>query len=258
MVAPAGADDGSQLQPSALVLVDYDNLYPEPPEDPISLLRHDFAAIARVLSDVVPNLELISIRLYGGWTHAARLSRHASDVQSIIGAADPFPMVHPQRPTVLHGSIELAVRLLCLPTVDLPDTVRPHLGLPHTRLAGAPVPMGCVQHPATCPATILRRFTRKGGGQCPSFGCPVTNRTAFVRLEQKMVDTMITCDALHACQHDGHAAMLVLTADIDLMPCLMAAAAMQTSKVHVGPARHWDPSEREALESVGAGVLELL
>lgn len=245
------------VRKSALVLVDYDNLYPEPPADPSSLLRHDILSIADSLARVVPDVEVIQLRFYGGWVMNGLLSRQASELSSALSVADPFPSRHPARSGVLHGSVELALTLLAVPNIDLGDTVRPRRGLSHVRLSGAPVPAGCVKHPTSCPATILRRFTRRWSSRCSATGCPVTNRDGFIRLEQKMVDTMLTCDALHACDRLGLSALAIMSTDVDLMPCLLSVAQSGRTSIQVGPASGWGEPQREALRQIGAHLMEM-
>jgi len=244
-------------RPTGLILIDFDNLYPEPPTDPSSLLRHDVLKATAELTRTIPSLEYISVRYYGGWLHGGVLSRDGSNVSAALRLVEPFPIPHPARASLLHGSVELATRLLALPDILLPDTVRSHEGLRHIRVAGAPVPPGCVSHPTSCPAVLLRRFSRARNSHCPVVDCPVTNSSAFVRLEQKMVDSMLTCDAIYGSDAIEVAALAVLSTDVDLMPGMLMAAARRRIPVWVGPSSGWDTGELATLAAAGALPLDV-
>lgn len=71
-----------------------------------------------------------------------------------------------------------------------------------------------------------------------------------------MVDTMLTCDALHACDRLGISALVILSRDRDLMPCVLSAALRRTIRVHIGPARAFE-AEREILGSIGAVLMDV-
>jgi hypothetical protein len=54
-------------------------------------------------------------------------------------------------------------------------------------------------------------------------GCAVINKTAFLSREQKMVDSLITCDAISCAE--TNAAVIVMSNDLDVLPGLAVAAS---------------------------------
>src|SRR5947199_413270 len=81
------------------------------------------------------------------------------ELKADLHLADPFPFQHPDSKRILHGSLDLATELLALPGISLGDTLRRRSGALHVQLSSSPVPVGCIEHPAVCPARIVRRFT---------------------------------------------------------------------------------------------------
>jgi hypothetical protein len=77
-----------------------------------------------------------------------------------------------------------------------------------------------------CPAKILQKFTTRPTRSCPVEACPVTAFTAFTTREQKMVDTMMTCDLLDLAHDEDVIGLAVVTADSDLLPPLIHARSL--------------------------------
>lgn len=208
------------VQPSALVLVDYDNVFRGSVGE--SELRHELNRLVGLAVDESSDEIQIVVRLYGGWTAGGALSRRGSEVARTASMADPFPMIIRKR--VIRGSVELARSLISDPSVIFDDTYRRRTSPPRLRLSGSP-PMGCAEDD-TCPAKILMSFTKGPGRTCPSAVCSVSSASAFVVHEQKMVDTMLTCDLMQGAQDAEVVAIFIVSDDTDFIPPLVASAKL--------------------------------
>lgn len=209
---------------ACLVLVDYDNAFP-----PSSALSDEEIAleVSRWLRDLSARHETVGrfdIRLYGGWYDASDLSRHGSEVARVMTAMPQFPTVL-RDGRILRGDITLAVSPLAAGhTSPLLGTYRQRGSLPRIRLSRQPYPDACAKIDATCPAAILKSFTKHSGRACPVESCTLVASDAFVVHEQKMVDTLLATDILTV----GHlptaySAVVVVSGDSDFVPPLLAA-----------------------------------
>lgn len=154
------------------------------------------------------------------------LTSLGSDVAAGAAAADPFPIAIKAQSRIVHGEVQLAHQLSIAPHVDLGDTSRRRGGPPRLRLNGSPLPSGCLESLEACPARILHKFTKSPARACPVEACPVTAETAFLTREQKMVDTLMTCDLLDLAHDEDVVALAVVTADSDLLPPLIHAQSL--------------------------------
>jgi hypothetical protein len=240
----------------ALILVDYDNLFPaghagvEP-----SALRHALLEAITHALDLAPHVGFVRIRLYGGWTDAAGLTSAASRVLTAVGLADPFPCILPGGRAVLHGTIGLATSLIELPGMDFAETYRTRLGPPRLRVNGSPHPDGCVADSTSCPALLLKRFTKGPGRTCPAPSCDVTSAMAFAVHEQKMVDTLMACDLIAAAEAADVAVVLVATGDTDLLPPILMAARRAFGSVTVfTQTPSWRPEHAAVFKASGVSL----
>jgi uncharacterized LabA/DUF88 family protein len=238
--------------PSALVLVDFDNLFPSAVHE--SELRHVLMRLIELAAQAAPVETSVSVRLYGGWTASGTLSRRGSEVALVASQADPFPMII--RRNFVRGSVELAQSLRSEPSLVFEDTYRRRNAPPRLRLAASP-PDGCVDSDG-CPAKILVRFTKGPGRICPADSCSVSAGSAFTVHEQKMVDTMLSCDLLQGAPDPEVAAILVVSDDTDFVPPLLAAAQLCRGTIAVlAPNGTLGASAKRLLTSKGVQVLEL-
>lgn len=239
-------------QPAALLLIDFDNLFPDDVAD--SELRH---VLMRLIASTVrfcPVDATVSVRLYGGWTANGMLSRRGSEIASMVAQADPLPMVLDG--DLVRGSVELAQSLRSEPAIVFDDTYRRRNAPPRLRLAKSP-PNGCVDS-QICPARILARFTRGVGKLCPGDGCSVTAGTAFTVHEQKMVDTLLACDLIQGAADPDVAAIVVVSDDTDFVPPLLTAAMLKTAMIAaLGPNGTFGCPIRVLLTSNDVHVLDL-
>lgn len=217
-----------RLRPkTAVALVDFDNWHRATPSASVEpVLGHCVNELTRELVGLGAGVEFVVVRLYGGWIENGILTSSGSDVAAGAAAADPFPLVVREQSRIVHGEVLLALKLSIAPHVDLGDTCRRRGGPPRLRLNGTPLPSGCLEAPASCPARILQKFTKAPAKSCPVEACPVTAQTAFLTREQKMVDTMMTCDLLDLVHDEDVVAVAVATADSDLLPPLIHARSL--------------------------------
>ena len=235
---------------SAVALVDLDNWHEIEHDRPIeSTLTEVVFETTRRLLEVEPEIGFISIRLYGGWTESGAMSQAASRVATHLGGADPFPI--PTEDRLVHGELHLATGISMVPSADLGDLCRVRQGPPRLRLASTPRPIDCADH-AACAAKALQKFTSGGQRVCPTDGCAVVAAKAFSTRQQKMVDTMMTCDLLDFVHDPDVLAVTVVTADTDLMPPLVHALALgRVSILLQTNLPYWPPTQLETLRRCG-------
>lgn len=237
------------------VLIDFDNF--SPPADAInpSAIRHRLIECIRSALESHGGASTIRVRLYGGWMDDGLLSRRGSEVASVLPALDPFPISRER--SVIRGSLDLATSLLDDPTV-FADTYRRRGSIPRVRLTGTPLPDGCAEARDTCPARILKQFTQSGKRLCPVAACSLTAEDAFVAHEQKMVDTLMSCDLLEMVSDPEYAGVSLVTADTDFVPPLLQAARRGRKTLHlITPMAQWSPQNVALLRARKVRVTEL-
>lgn len=209
---------------TCLILVDYDNAFP--PNAAMSD-QEVSVEVTRWLQDLslhFPELDTFEVRLYGGWYDDTDLSRHGSEAARVVATLPEFPMSGPGG-RIVRGRISLAVApLASVSSPPLLGTYRKRGSLPRVRLTRQPFPESCAQVDTSCPAAILKSFTKHSRRECPVESCSLVASDAFVVHEQKMVDTMLATDALTAGlgEHD-YDAIVIVSGDSDFVPPLLAA-----------------------------------
>ncbi|WP_243226102.1 hypothetical protein [Microbacterium sp. CIAB417] len=209
---------------TCLVLIDYDNAFP-----PNRGMSEDEIAVevARWLQELASRhvrLTHFEVRLYGGWYDERDLSRHGSDVARVMAKLPDFPMVL-RGGRIVRGAITLAAHPISSTSGGpLYGTYRRRGGPPRIR-SRQPYPDACVQTDTSCPAAILRSFTKSARRECPVNTCSTIASEAFEVHEQKMVDTLLSTDILVAGRaQSGYSMIVVVSGDSDFLPPLMAAS----------------------------------
>lgn len=241
---------------TAAILVDFDNFYTNiAEEDEMLWLSHEVNAMISGALHLNQSSRRILIRIYGGWLENRLWTRRGSRLQKALFSTVTFPMPHPNVNGLLRGEITLATRLLQLPDIEWGHTLRSKAGPPRLRLAGSLPPEGCTTERITCPVKALQHFTRKKGKVCAVEGCHITNDEAFMVVEQKMVDTMMTCDLLALCQEPNVDAIMILSNDTDLLPPLFTGAVTSRKSLQLVNTRgqHETPYS-EALRGIGVDL----
>jgi hypothetical protein len=238
------------------LLIDFDNLYPrsDTTSDELVVTLNSWMSLA---IKTVPQVETVRVRLYGGWLEDGVLTRAASDLFSKI-PRDYFPLSGDPANGVrlIRGSIDLVSRLVGVPAIQWDHTFRSRRGLPQLRLAEKPRPDGCAAVDS-CPIDLVQRISRRSNRQCHVSGCAVINDSAFLVKEQKMVDVLLSCDAIEFARRGVH--IIVMSNDLDLLPSVATTASCASASVTLvrGPGAGSDDLYSEALQSMGVDFADL-
>lgn len=243
----------TQHQAEVVLLIDYDNLYPRNQNRRAEIP----AELNRWLSLVfrsIPDARTVRIRLYGGWLEDGVLTKSASELASSI-RRDFFPLSGPNG-SIVRGSLDLVDRLEKVPSIQWAHTSRTRTGIPQLRLAESPRPEGCLND-GSCPIDLVQRISRRRARECHVSGCSVSNESAFLLREQKMVDVLLACDAIELAMQGVH--VVVMSNDLDLLPGVASAATHSKSSVTLvrGPTAGREDLYTEALASVGVEFADL-
>jgi len=205
------------------ILIDFDNFFAYSPTDDFNWLKTEFNELINQAFAINRKADFLHFRLYGGWMENALQTNIASKIQQAIASFNFFPFFNRTEKIFIQGEIELATRLISIPDMEWDDTVRMRSGIPRLRLAGSGMPAGCRGTNESCPVRILYRFAEKKTKKCPVAGCPATNESAFKIVEQKMVDTMLSCDIISLSDDPRVEGIIAVSDDFDLLPPVVTA-----------------------------------
>ncbi|NSW55175.1 MAG: hypothetical protein HPY44_04135 [Armatimonadetes bacterium] len=224
-----------------LIFVDYDNI-------PVSVRRLGLKHIVSMMMNRIgvppagPH-ERVDCRLYGGWYQEDSPTQLCQELAAeILG---DFP-----RAVTVYGEatdedvvvrLELAYGLLADPDHHLLRTYRLK-GSPGNIKCRDPRDAGCLD--ADCPLQVL--YDCVVSGRCPKCGLPVDS--VLYRAEQKLVDTMMTADIIHAVTR-GETVVGVASSDADLWPAMRTAIRLGTEVVHIQTRR--SPASDDYHEGLG-------
>ena len=193
----------------------------------------------------VPSAREVIVRLYGGWHGDVPDTQR--DLRHMVSraAAD-----RPRRFYRQACRLELAEA----PVWDRNVPIRRSVRLVRSRRLKTKV-----DHPSHCvlgsDCRSLLSFKVWCAGQCPETDCPVRLPDVASRYAQKMIDTLLTADAM-AILYEGLADIVVLASDDDdLIPALLALAASDVALVHLTK-RKMSSFYRGILEREGATIHE--
>lgn len=195
------------------ILVDYDNL----------LLDQKAAGLIDVATRVLMQLPQLTaqgrgtceMRLYGGWYEGATMTKLAQELSVTMQVDFPTIIRVPNKSgglTPITVNASLAVALSEDPAHLLFNTFRKK-GKPNNVRVQNPQDAGCTK--SDCALTLLKKFLKSGG--CPAASCTATSTNLVYRSEQKLVDTMLACDLLHA-QTQGLDYIVLVSDDDDFIP----------------------------------------
>jgi uncharacterized LabA/DUF88 family protein len=177
-----------------------------------------------------------SVRLYGGWYDQTRPTRLAQRLAASSQADFPANLSIPSGAgfQAVTTSVELAYALIADPHHHLLHTFRSR-EFPSTIKCRRPQDVGC--RASGCPAAILYHFISTL--RCPDATCSFSTSDFLYRGEQKLVDTMIAVDLIHAV-NSGEQEICVVTSDDDLWPAIIQALRMGATvhHVHAKPGRN--------------------
>jgi len=216
-----------------LVLVDYDNI---PDAERNRGVVHVVSKILNTVELVVALPSRVRLRLYGGWYEGAYLSRAAQLLSANIQAAYPSPLLvlRDGAATSVIVSAEMAYSLEIDPGRALESTYRRRSPPPNLKTHPLPY-MGCIQ-PGACSLHPVRELLRSG--YCPHASCAAGIDQVFYRPEQKLVDTMLTSDIIHAALSYSEP-ICVVSSDDDMWPGIKTALSLGAKVVHLHTRRGW-------------------
>lgn len=180
------------------------------------------------------------------------MTRMAQDVTVEIQRDFPSVVRLPARgenhSITVMATAELAVALLQEPGHHLFNTYR-RKGRPSNIRVETPQNAGCTD--SDCILPLMNTLIKTG--RCPKSGCNSTGQNLVYRHEQKIVDTMLSCDLIHGggTQYDG---VVLVSGDDDFLPPL------RTVLLHGTPAVRFHPKPngaRAAFPQGGASLLEM-
>lgn len=206
------------------VLIDFDNFYTEHYQGKNQAwLIHELNKVVTNVLDYQQYVKTIFIRLYGGWMENGMLTTAASLIQQELSVNSIFPMPHPKSEGLLRGSVEIATTLISIPDNVWDNTRKSKNGLPQIRVEHTALNEYCLSNTDRCPVLILKAFLKKKTRKCSIIGCDGTNVSVFKTVEQKMVDTLLSCDLLHVSNIPSVSSIIVMTDDFDIHPAIATA-----------------------------------
>ena len=212
------------------VLIDYDNVLQS---DRQKGLNHVVKSVLKKLpKNVLPHGASIVVRLYGGWYRSNQLSRRAQELSIQIKHyyPDTLALGTANMRRSVFISVVLARSLLIDPSRDILNTYRVR-GVP-SNLHPKAFPFQTCAQKAMCPLVGAHTLLRTG--RCPDSSCGVRIADVITRHEQKLVDTMLTADLIHAAS-SGISDIVVVTDDDDLWPGIRTAIYIGAFVHHIHP-----------------------
>ena len=214
------------------IFIDYDNL----------LEGHKSSGILDVARKALMQSPISSpsargtcdIRIYGGWYEGPTMTQRAQDLAVTIANEFPAIIRIPSKDggvVALAANAELAVAMMEEPNHHLFGTYRKK-GKPGNIRVQHPTEVGCID--AACPLPVAKKLVKSG--KCPVPSCSVSADDLVYRHEQKIVDTMLTCDMVYAPTQD-YQHLILVSGDDDFLPPLRTVLLRGTtvSRFHPKP-----------------------
>lgn len=172
------------------------------------------------------------VRVYGGWYEGSSLTPLAQRIAAELQADFPTLL----RCLTVHNTVcalstqaELAWALVEEPTHHLLDTYRKKR-FPYNLRFTDPAGLGC--RATHCPLSSLPLLFNTEC--CPEASCAITLGDILHRAEQKLVDTMLTCDMIHTANQPGDL-VIVISDDDDLLPAIRTVSLRGTPVLRIHP-----------------------
>lgn len=233
------------------MFIDYDNLLQ--PQKQAGILDTVRRALFGLPVQGLSRRTKCTVRIYGGWYEGTQITRLAQDItveiQRDFPAVIRVPVDSSGSTFSVSTTAELAVALLQEPGHHMFNTYR-RKGKPANVRVTAPCDVGCVE--SDCVLPLMKKLLRNG--TCPKAGCRITTTDHLVyRHEQKIVDTLLCCDLIHA----GRSPMdrvILLSGDDDFLPALRTVLLGGLSAVRYHPKPN---GPRASFPQGGVQLLEL-
>lgn len=191
------------------------------------------------------------VRIYGGWYEGNTMTKLAQNLSISVQQEFPALIKVPKntgQPISLTANGELAVSLLQEPDHHLVETYRKK-GKPANIRVKDPASVGCAN--PNCPLPIVKKLLKSG--RCSMPKCTTNSIDLVYRHEQKIVDTMLTCDLIYATTM-GYDRLLLVSGDDDFLPPLRTALLRGVRVVRFHP----KPNCKRALfPPAGASLIEI-
>lgn len=191
------------------------------------------------------------VRLYGGWYEENNMTVRAQELSVLVQKEFPTIIRVPTdtgSSLALSTSAELAATLAEEPSHILFNTFR-RKGKPTNIRILKPEEADCTN--GSCSLIALKKLISTG--RCASVDCEIQRKDMIYRSEQKLVDTMLTCDLLYYSELKYDHIILV-SDDDDFLPPLRTAALHGTRIYRVHPTHS---NERSAIHIAGNQLIEL-
>lgn len=212
-----------------VILVDFDNVFYGKAVNTATIKNQldDFIVATLEASGEIEN---VMIRLYGGWKMNAAYTSEASKVLGCLEsvASELFPYIYEGHR--IYGGVELATSQYNL-GIEWENTLQ-EKSTRHKLNVKTDAVRHCNHEPEKCPIHLVAKATRGHKVTCPLDGCETLDITQLVRMEQKMVDSMMNCDILeYILDDDSEVKVLeVVSDDIDFHPALALAGERYAEK----------------------------
>lgn len=212
------------------IYIDYDNLHDS----------HKTAGILDIVTRVLMKLPvpphesrgICEVRLYGGWYEGEEMSQLSQKLS--VKVQNDFPKLiripsSSGQPCIINTTVELALALLEEPAHHLFNTYRKK-GKPRNVRVETPENIGCKNIGCALPAA--RKLLKTGN--CPIDNCSTIRTPLVYRHEQKIVDTMLTCDLIYIAQKQ-YDYLLLISEDDDFLPPIRTILLRGLKVIRVHP-----------------------
>lgn len=212
------------------LLIDYDNLPPSlKGQGLLSIVSRSLLALPKMHGH---ERAICEVRFYGGWYESATLTTLAQNLAGEL--LREFPTLL-RVPSASSGIISvsttatLAQALLEDPSHHLFNTFR-RKGSPQNIRIKEPTDIGCAN--TACPLGSIKKLFSTG--RCQHSSCSISAPDLVSRAEQKLVDTMLTCDLIYLHQV-GTDRIGLVSADDDFIPPIRSLVRRGATVIRVHP-----------------------
>lgn len=216
------------MSESVVVIVDFDNFFPGQLQNyTIQELESFFTKIINLIFSEHNDTHNIIIRLYGGWYQGNVYTQKASLLATYLQQIDIFPII--TNIGKVDGSIAIAEQQYGLDFVWY-NTFQKKAGLQKVLIDHTKESQICSSNSEQCPVRILQKFIKNKERLCNNNGCTTKHQEILYRKEQKMIDTMMTCDVITYSSEPTVKAIYIASDDVDLFPCIAISKVRNVDK----------------------------
>lgn len=203
-----------------VILVDFDNAF-YGCEMNGSMIRAQISSFIDQAKDDMTDMEQLEVRLYGGWRGNAVFTQKADILHSEVEVmnSELFPFVLDKH--LVHGNVSLVTSLFGVEYV-WENTFQEKSGIHRLNVRKIDGPK-CASESSRCPIHLISKATKNRDVMCPVEECGYIDFSQLVRMEQKMVDSMMVCDILEYTKDKEYGLVTVVSDDVDLHPALVLA-----------------------------------